>query len=191
VIRTKKSPGLGKIQNDINVSTNTSVYTCKKLVISAGPWAGKMIPGIQSSLTITRQIIAWMKPKIWEPFELGNFPCWLIADDATPGAYYGFPILPVGKLGGPIGLKLAHHYPGSVTDPDLVNRQPSAEDESNLVYAVQKFLPDGYSSTLVMKTCMYTNTPDEHFIRIIYQVMRMWLLLPDSADMVSNCISGG
>jgi sarcosine oxidase len=165
VIRTKeKIKEWKKAGNEILVKTQTDTYTCKKLVISAGPWAGKMIPGLESKLTITRQMIAWVNPKNWKLFELGNFPCWIIADDAKPGAYYGFPIVPVGKLGGPIGLKLAHHYQGTITDPDAVNRAPAAEDEANLVYALNKFFPEGYSSTLVMKTCLYTNTPDENFI---------------------------
>jgi sarcosine oxidase len=165
VIRTKeKILEWKKTGNEIQVKTQLGVYTCKKLVISAGPWAGKMIPGLQSKLTITRQMIAWVNPKNWKPFELGHFPCWIIADDAKPGAYYGFPIFPVGKLGGPVGLKLAHHFQGAITDPDTISRIPTEEDEANLVYALNKFFPEGYSSTLVMKTCMYTNTPDENFI---------------------------
>ena len=32
------------------------------------------------------------------------------------------------------------------------------------VYAQNKFFPDGYKTTQVMKTCMYTNTSDENFI---------------------------
>jgi len=46
----------------------------------------------------------------------------------------------------------------------MVNRTPNEEDEANLIYALNKFLPGGYVSTLAMKTCMYTNTPDENFI---------------------------
>jgi sarcosine oxidase len=165
VIRTKeKIIDWKKDGNDIIVKSNSTSYTCKKLVICAGPWAGKMIPGLGSKLTVTRQMIAWVNPKKWKPFELGEFPCWVIADEAKPGIYYGFPILPVGKFGGPIGLKLAHHYQGKVSDPDTLNRVPNAEDEANLVYALNKFFPEGYDSTHVMKTCLYTNTPDENFI---------------------------
>jgi sarcosine oxidase len=165
VIRTKEKIFEWKKSGEqIEVKTNSGTYTCEKLVITAGPWAGQMIPGIGSKLSITRQMIAWVSPANWKPFELGNFPCWLIEDEDRHGAYYGFPVLPVGKFGGPIGLKLAHHYPGELTDPDMVNRTPNEEDEANLIYALNKFLPGGYVSTLAMKTCMYTNTPDENFI---------------------------
>lgn len=148
----------------ITVTTNKQTYQCKKLVITAGPWAGKMIPGLSKNLKVTRQMIAWVKPRNWKAFELGTFPCWTIADIDKPGTFYGFPILPTSKFGGPVGLKLAHHYHGVVSDPDNLNRVPAPEDESVLVDALNKFFPEGYESTHVMKTCMYTNTPDENFI---------------------------
>ena len=148
----------------ITVVTSKETYTCKKLIITAGPWAGNLIPGFSSQLKVTRQVIAWVNPKERKPFELGQFPCWLIDDHTQHGMYYGFPILPVGTFGAPIGLKVALHYPGQVTDPDAVNRVPSGEDENMLIEAIHQYLPDGYSSTHVMKTCLYTNTADENFV---------------------------
>ena len=79
----------------ITVTTNKNTYRCNKLIITAGAWAGKMIRGLSSKIKVTRQFTAWVKPKVHEDFILNNFPCWLIADDAKPGAYYSFPILPV------------------------------------------------------------------------------------------------
>ncbi|MFZ1807192.1 MAG: N-methyl-L-tryptophan oxidase [Cyclobacteriaceae bacterium] len=148
----------------ITVKTDKKTYQCKKLIITAGPWAGEIVTGLSNNLKVTRQMIAWVKPKNWKKFELGNFPCWTIADHERPGIYYGFPILPTASFGGPIGMKLAHHYHGDVTHPNKVDRNPTAEDESNLIQMLNKFMPEGYESTHVMKTCLYTNTPDENFI---------------------------
>ena len=153
-----------KTGSAILVKTTKGVYQCKKLIITAGPWAGKMVPDLARNLKVTRQVIAWVKPKTWTKFEWGNFPCWTIADPEKTGIFYGFPILPVGQFGGPIGLKLAHHFHGTASDPDTINRNLTKSDEDNLTYALNKFIPDGYESTHVMKTCMYTNTPDENFI---------------------------
>ncbi len=153
-----------KSVDTIYVKTNKNTYQCKKLVITAGPWAGSMLPDLSKNLKVTRQMIAWMKPKNWQKFELGNFPCWTIADDEKPGIFYGFPILSAALFGGPIGLKVAHHFQGAVSDPDNISRTPTKEDEDTIIYALNKFIPDGYESTHVMKTCMYTNTPDENFI---------------------------
>ncbi len=164
-IQTKEKAISWKKEGEIvTVTTTKETYACKKLIITAGPWASNMIPGFSGQLKVTRQIIAWVNPKVRKDFELGQFPCWLIDDHTQPGMYYGFPILPVGKFGGPIGLKVALHYPGQPTDPDAVNRIPSKNDERDLIRAIEKLLPEGYSSTHVMKTCLYTNTPDENFL---------------------------
>jgi sarcosine oxidase len=164
VIRTKEKVLEWKRENGtVTVKTNKGTYHTNKLVITAGPWAGKMIPGFDTKLKVTRQALAWVQPKKWDNFALGKFPCWILENNDHD--FYGFPILPVGKFGGPLGLKLALHYPGGdVTDPDAVNRNTKESDENVLIKFLNQFMPDGYESTLVMKTCLYTNTPDQNFI---------------------------
>jgi sarcosine oxidase len=165
VIRTKaKVLAWKKDADGYKVSTNQGAFRCKKLVITSGPWTAGLVPQMKPTLTVTRQVIAWVIPRKPASYELGRWPCWTIADDHKPGIYYGFPILPVGRFNGPIGFKLAHHTAGTPTDPDTVSRIPAPEDEANLTYCLDKYFPDGYACTHVMKTCLYTNTPDEHFI---------------------------
>ncbi len=144
--------------NRITVATNKGEFVCKKLVITAGPWAAKMIPGMSSTLRVTRQVMAWVKPKKSELFTLGHCPCWMVDE------YYGFPILPVAGFGAPVGLKLARHHVGDLSDPDHINRLPTPADERDLVDALKRFIPDGYAETQLMKVCMYTNSPDGHFV---------------------------
>jgi sarcosine oxidase len=164
-IKTKSKVLEWKEKEDvIEVVTSTKTYKAKKLVITAGAWAPKMIPSIASSLKVTKQIVGWVIPKNNELFKYGKLPCWAIADDAMPGMFYGFPMLPAGKFNGPIGFKLAHHFHGEISDPDTITRIPTMQDEENLKYVLNKFFPDGFKSTHVIKTCIYTNTPDEHFI---------------------------
>ncbi len=165
IIRTKEKVIEWKreISSGVTVVTNRGTYGASKLVITAGPWAGKMIPSLTSKLTVTRQAIAWVKPKNWDNFALGKFPCWILEDKDHD--FYGFPILPVGTFTGPLGLKLALHYPGAEpTDPDSVNRNTKESDEKILIEFLDRFIPDGYENTLVMKTCLYTNSPDHNFI---------------------------
>jgi sarcosine oxidase len=163
-IRTKQKVLNWKKENDhITVKTESNTYEASKLVITAGAWAGKLIPGYSNKLNVTRQALAWVKPKKWDDFLIGKFPCWMVEDNGYD--FYGFPILPAGKFGGPLGLKLALHYPGGdVTDPDYVNRNTKPSDEKILVDFLNRFIPDGYEDTLVMKTCLYTKSPDENFI---------------------------
>jgi sarcosine oxidase len=153
-----------KDEDGFVVKTNKDSYRGNKLIITTGAWSGKMIPGFQQKLKVTRQFLAWVKMKNENEFSYGNFPCWLIADEEKHDAYYGFPQLPAEKFGPPGGMKLAHHFAEKETDPDNVNRQITEEDENDLKYLLDKYFPGEFESFLSTKVCLYTNTPDEDFI---------------------------
>ena len=164
VIKTNEKVTNWKHTNgNITVITNNNTYKAKKLVITAGPWAGTLTSKLAPKLTVTRQPLAWMQPKKWMAFDKEKFPCWLIRNNGRD--FYGFPIVPAGQFGGPLGLKVGMHHPGGeITDPDKVDRNARAADEQALIEFLRAFIPDGYQNTLVMKTCLYTKTEDEHFI---------------------------
>lgn len=146
------------------VVTDKSIYRGNKLVITAGAWAGKLMPSLSEKIKVTRQFVAWINPRKWNEFELGNFPCWLMSDNSTRGCYYGFPILNESEFGAPTGLKLAHHFPALETDPDRVNRQMRESDQEDLQYVLGKYLPGCFESLSTYKICLYANSPDEDFI---------------------------
>jgi len=158
VIEWKKDGG------NIIIKTDKNTYHCNKLIITAGAWAGKMIPGFADKIKVTRQFIAWIKTKNDDQFALNNFPCWMVGDDDKHGCYYGFPLLDTKKFGEPEGLKMAHHFPYQITDPDNVNRQTTKEDIENVKYCLNKYLPGVFESVLSTKICLYGNSPDENFI---------------------------
>ncbi len=153
-----------KVNSTYEVLTSAGNYYANKLIFTPGPWAGKLLPQWSSTLSVTRQVLAWVNTKSNDRFELGQFPCWMIADDDYPGVFYGFPVLPGNIFNGPIGFKLAYHYPGEKTNPDRINRSPNVDDERLLIEFMHRYFPNEYISTLAVKTCMYTNSPDEHFI---------------------------
>ena len=153
-----------KDKNIILLKTDKQTYQCDKLIITAGAWAGKMIPGLADKIKVTRQFVAWIKTKNDDQFELNKFPCWMISDDEKHECYYGFPLLDTEKFGEPAGLKLAHHFPNDVTDPDKVDRQATEKDIQNLKYCLNKYLPGVFDSILHTKICLYANSPDENFI---------------------------
>jgi sarcosine oxidase len=45
-----------------------------------------------------------------------------------------------------------------------MNREPTAEDEAVLRAVVERYFPDAAGPTLSLKACLFTNSPDEHFI---------------------------
>jgi sarcosine oxidase len=154
-----------KENNNMKVVTDKGTYYAKKLIITAGAWTGRMIPGLNISLNITRQLIVWVKPNDKKIFEPGNFPCWLIADDKREGALYGFPFLTQEQFGGSEGMKFAWHYPGNETNPDQVNRNITQEEKDDLIQQVAEYIPSVGDATIVTaKTCLYANSEDENFI---------------------------
>jgi sarcosine oxidase len=75
------------------------------------------------------------------------------------GHYYGFP-----EWGIP-GVKIGrYHHLEEQVDPDTMEREPTSADESLLRAFADRYLPDGNGPTVALKACLFTNTPDEHFI---------------------------
>lgn len=152
------------IKDGVMVKTDSGTYYCKKLIITAGAWSGKLIPELSEKIKASRQFVAWISPAKERGLGQGEMPCWMIADNNKPGCYYGFPMLDTEKFGEPRGLKLAHHYIAAYTDPDLVNRETNENDIIDLQYSLKKYLPGVFESVLHSKICLYGNSPDEHFI---------------------------
>jgi glycine/D-amino acid oxidase-like deaminating enzyme len=61
-------------------------------------------------------------------------------------------------------LKVAHHFKGRPTTADSIDRLPGPEDEQDFRPAIERHLPDANGPLLSMQICMYTNSPDSHFI---------------------------
>lgn len=154
----------GVTNGDAWVETNKGTYHAQKLIFTAGAWSAHLLKRLNIPLKVTRQLLAWVRPKQWENYTLGNFPCWMIADDEYEGVYYGFPILPAAEFGSPVGLKVAHHLAGEEIDPDSIRREPSAVEETMIRYVLEKYLPGSLDAVLSLKTCLYTYSPDEDFI---------------------------
>ena len=92
-------------------------------------------------------------------FAPDRFKCvWAVGhDDGT--LHYGFPM-----SGDSMGLKIAHHARGPVTHPDRINRDHQPDDEDSVRNFIRTFMPAADGPLLALRTCMYTNSRDSHFI---------------------------
>jgi sarcosine oxidase len=57
-----------------------------------------------------------------------------------------------------------YHHRGGIVDPDTMDRQAHLDDEEVLREGIRRYFPDADGPTMGMKTCLFTNTRDEHFI---------------------------
>jgi sarcosine oxidase len=149
----------------VHVQTSRGCFSAQKLVITAGAWAGRLIPELSNKLTVSRQVLGWFEPKDRPALALGSMPCWTVACPKSPGIFYGFPVLPVERYGEPTGFKVAHHAAGRpVTDVDVADPPGDRADEQKLREFVDEYFPGMCGPLNIMKTCRYTNTSDEHFL---------------------------
>jgi sarcosine oxidase len=144
----------------VTVHTDRAVYEADKLVLTAGSWNGKLFPALAPRLEPERQVLAWLEVSRPELFAGPSFPVFIM--EVPEGMYYGFPLF----AGGPPGLKLGRmHHRLETVDPDRLDRDGAGpEDEEVLRAFARRYLPEGSGRALAMKVCLFTNTPDEHFL---------------------------
>lgn len=136
------------------------VHEARTLIIAAGAWASRIVPDLGVPLRVTRQLMAWTSPERPELFEKPGFPVWAVS--APDGSiHYGFPNLKDGE-GGP-GFKFAHHKAGEAADPDTL-RPPSTDESRPLLDFLSRTIPRACGPLLSLRACMYTSTPDQHFL---------------------------
>ena len=145
----------------VTVRSDHGTYWAKNLVVSSGAWAAKILPQLAQSAVAERQVMAWFQPLRPELFRPGNFP--VFGTLAEEGRFYGFPTY--GERGGIPGFKVGRtHHLDQQVDPDYLDREIHWEDEQLLRNFTQRYFPDAAGPALSLKTCMFTNSPDEHFI---------------------------
>ncbi|MCI0676415.1 MAG: N-methyl-L-tryptophan oxidase [Phycisphaerales bacterium] len=151
----------------VRMHTARGTYSAKRIVFCGGAWSERLMGGIGVKLMVTRQVLGWVWPKRPEVFEFGRLPVWAI-DHPDGTQHYGFPMLGAlggaGGAGGRSGLKVAHHFKGEPTTAETIDRIPRASDEDDFRVAVRRFLPEADGPLMSMMVCMYTNSPDSHFI---------------------------
>ena len=141
----------------VQVRTDRDIYMADRLVVTAGAWAAKLVPEVAAYAVPERQVLGWFKPERPELYTPEAFPVFGVLTEE--GRYYGFPsyTVPGFKIG------RSHHLEQKV-DPDLMDRDVHAEDEAILRQAVRRYFPLAAGELMDRKTCIYTNTPDEHFM---------------------------
>jgi sarcosine oxidase len=149
--------GWGATGGSVWVRTTRGRYEAGRLVICAGPWAARLVPELGGLAVPERQVLAWLQPARPEYFRPDAFPVFNL--EVEEGRYYGFPsfLVPGFKFG-------KYHHRGEIVDPDGARREPEPEDEDLLRAFAQRYFPDGAGPTMMLKACLFTNSPDRHFI---------------------------
>lgn len=141
----------------VAVRAGGETHRAAQLVICAGAWMPALAPSLAPLLTPERQVLAWFAVRDPAWFSPTRFPVFVM--DAEEGHFYGFP-----EFGVP-GFKLGkYHHRREIVDPDQLDRSVHAVDVDVLRAFVARHFPDAAGALLRTKVCLFTNTPDEHFI---------------------------
>ena len=141
----------------VRVRTARGAYEAGALVVTGGAWAGPLLPSLRHLVTPERQVLGWFQPL--EPARFGVESCPVMIGDFEDGEYYALPVF------GVPGFKIGRfHHLGEATTADELDRECRDEDEAVLRQALARHVPLANGPTLSLKACMFTNTPDGHFI---------------------------
>ncbi|MDQ2673118.1 MAG: N-methyl-L-tryptophan oxidase, partial [Chloroflexota bacterium] len=141
----------------VRVRTARATYAADRLVVCAGAWIRQLVPVLATLAIPERQVLGWFTPKR-HTFGPDRFPVFLI--DVEGGKhYYGFP------THGGHGVKLGwYHHFGETIDPGDPDRTVRPDDEAALRHFMERYLPDAAGPTEMLRACIFTNSPDEHFV---------------------------
>jgi sarcosine oxidase len=143
--------------NAVEIDIEGERITADSVVVTAGAWLRGLVSNIRTPLEISRQVVGWFRPLRPSSFTPRVMPVFLLA--APDDAYYGFP----DHKGS--GLKAASHLPGrTLPNAEALRQDPNDDDEVRIRHLLKRYMPDGNGPLVRMQTCMYTNTPDGHFL---------------------------
>jgi sarcosine oxidase len=140
--------------------TETGKIVADRLIVTAGPWLPRLVPGLPVALRPERQQVVYFRPADPAPFQPGRFPVFIVKGETKEGEindYYGMP--PFLDM----GVKVARHG-GPEVDPDQVDRNVGDEYRAIIRRFLRGYIPALAEAPIdAAEVCLYTVAPDEQF----------------------------
>ncbi len=138
--------------------TTKGAYEAGRLVLAAGRLDGRPGPPLAGRAVPERQVLAWLQPSRPELFTPERFPVFNL--QVEEGRYYGFPVYEVP------GFKFGrYHHRGESMRRG--RRAPGARRGGRggcCGGSANATSRAAAGATMGLRACMFTNTPDEHFV---------------------------
>jgi sarcosine oxidase len=138
------------------VRAGAETLRARHLVLTVGPWLGRLLPEPGLPLQVERQVMTWFAAPEPGAFGPDRFPVFIHEVDGVDG--YGLPSLEGDRV------KVAIHHGGRTVDPDQPDREVSRSDLEPVEELVAATLPGLVPRAVDARVCLYTNTPDAHFL---------------------------
>eukprot|EP00879_Flechtneria_rotunda_P029519 GHRR01031931.1.p1 GENE.GHRR01031931.1~~GHRR01031931.1.p1 ORF type:complete len:272 (+),score=46.65 GHRR01031931.1:67-882(+) len=143
----------------VAVTTDKDTYYAERLIISPGAWIDQLVPEFKGLCVPGRATVAWFKPPQPRLYHSSSFPVFILQDDHTDAAYYGFP-----EHGDAPGFKIGKFDAQYGCIPDTLDRNQHQSDIAPLAAVMQRYFPRAAGPVINFSACMFTATPDGQFI---------------------------
>ena len=143
----------------VRVRTAQGCYEASRLVIAAGAWASALIGQAGPPLDVWRVLNVHFAPgSPGQPEHFTPQRCPVFIWQVPEGWYYGM----VGDV--QHGVKFGRHDVGERCTPQTIRRTVDDAEVEALQAVLNRYLPGAGARVSSTLTCMYTLTPDRHFV---------------------------
>uniref|UniRef100_UPI0037E7E0C6 peroxisomal sarcosine oxidase n=1 Tax=Semicossyphus pulcher TaxID=241346 RepID=UPI0037E7E0C6 len=146
----------------VTVVTSSGSHRAKSVVITAGPWANRLLGhvGLELPLEVEKINVCYWKEKVPGLYDIKKrFPCFIQTEcEESTEHIYGLPSNEYPGL-----MKICYHA-GSEAEPDKRDQQTDRSDINILQRYIARCLPGLETEPAVVESCLYTLTPDRNFV---------------------------
>jgi sarcosine oxidase len=141
---------------EVELNDGSTIHA-SALVLALGPWFRDVLESLGVPIRVQRNVQTWFTPATGD-YDASRFPGFLLDRPEFPSALYGFP-----NFGD--GVKAAFHGYGSITTAQELDREVDyGRDVAPVAQALDSWMPRAAHTFREAKPCLYTLTPDEHFV---------------------------
>lgn len=138
------------------VQTPNGPVSASKVIMTVGPWSGGSLTDLGLPLSVRRKVLVHLEPD--DPASCPESSASVFFWAAPEGVFGGF----LHREGE--GVMAARHDGGELCLPDTVNRKVTTDDIDEVASFFAKRIPGAKGPLLKARVCLYTTTPDGHFV---------------------------
>ena len=138
----------------VRVDTADGSFTAARLVLAAGAWTSQLLD-LALPLRVKQQQVIYLGVPPGDLYSQQRFPIFIDRESLV----YGFP-----RFEHAAAIKIAHHGDGVEVTPATRSFNVDHAWAEETIERVRRWLPETDTRPLQAETCLYTMTPDEHFL---------------------------
>ncbi|MBF6332190.1 N-methyl-L-tryptophan oxidase [Nocardia transvalensis] len=142
----------------VAVTTSRATHRADRLVICPGAWAPQLLAQFGIPITVERHVLFWLDP-VGGTAAFEDQPIF-IAENDSGRQMYAFP-----AIDGPAGgVKTSFFRNGTECTPETIDRVVHPHEIRQIRERIAELVPALDGPAVHTATCMYSNTPDHHFV---------------------------